>query len=333
MMDLGPLWSELESATAPSGDGLVRRRLEVPAAVDVFLAVSRPDRVRSLLITLPASTGTLPSDLPQARGIRLTSTREGDRLTVQMLLGDTRFAALFTVLTSDVVGALLDAGGAAAALDVFVSRFRRWQRFLEASGPDGLGWERQRGLFGELWFLRNELVGPLGLRPAVVAWMGPTGAMQDFQFTNSAVEVKTTGAGQPQLLRVTNERQLDPPDDVALFLFHLSVDVRQSAGETLVDMVGSVRGLAAGSSAENLLEERLLEAGYLDIHASQYALMGYTRRGSSLYRVEEGFPRIRERDLLPGVGRVNYSITASECAHYAAPLAALRAAIVESRRD
>jgi Putative PD-(D/E)XK family member, (DUF4420) len=121
------------------------------------------------------------------------------------------------------------------------------------------------------------------------------------------------------VLRISSERQLDETGADALYLAHLSIDARQGGGETLPEAVEAIRALARGGNAEGPLEDRLGNAGYLDIHASRYTT-GYTLRRLSLYRVEEGFPRIVERDLADGVGDVRYSVAVTECRDWERPV-------------
>jgi hypothetical protein len=168
--------------------------------------------------------------------------------------------------------------------------------------------------------IREHLIGALGLRPAIAAWTGASRTSQDFQLPRAAIEVKTTAGKQHQKLSIVSERQLDDAGLEVLLLLHLSLDVRQGAGESLVSLVGQVRDLVAQDplSAE-ALESKLLAYGYVDAHSSRYEGTGYLVRQSNFFRVMAGFPRIVEKDLRSGVGDVSYSIQVSECMHHAVP--------------
>lgn len=116
---------------------------------------------------------------------------------------------------------------------------RRWQKFLSA-GVEGLSEERQRGLWGELRFLRNDLVAVFGPQDSVSAWQGSRAAHQDFLFSSGAVEIKTTIAKGPHVVQITSERQLDDKGLPALYLRHFALAVREGVGETLPQMVGFI---------------------------------------------------------------------------------------------
>ena len=134
------------------------------------------------------------------------------------------------------------------------------------------------------------------------------------------VEVKTTSAKQHQKLAIASERQLDDTGAGTIVLLHLSLDVRQGQGETLPEMVASVRSLVARDAiARDDLENLLFEIGYLDIHATRYENIGYTIREHNYFKVSVNFPKIIESDLRNGVGDVRYTISVAECKRFSIP--------------
>jgi hypothetical protein len=186
-----------------------------------------------------------------------------------------------------------------------------------AHNSEGLSEIAQQGLYGELWFLRQLVLPHLELLKGLQCWTGPKGTQQDFQFSSCAVEVKTTSTKQHQKLSIASERQLDDTGSGTIVLLHLSLDVRQGRGETLPEMVSSVRSLVANNAvARDELENLLFEVGYLDIHATRYENISYTIREYNYFEIKEDFPRIIESDLRNGVGDVRYTISVSECKRF-----------------
>lgn len=147
----------------------------------------------------------------------------------------------------------------------------------------------------------------------VKSWLGPENSIQDFQYANWAVEVKTTHGNNHQKIHITSERQLDDSIIEKIFLFHLSLDVRVGNGETLNSLIDEVSELLKDNTiASNLFKLKLLESGYFDIHRPLYEEKGYTIRQENIYRVTGNFPRITENQIPIGVGDVKYSIVLSE---------------------
>lgn len=314
------IWQSLEAAALKQADGYVRRRITHQSVCDLFLAVAGPSNQHMFQIKLTETSNKAVANLPSARGLDAVVVRsENERtgFTIQLVLREQRFGTVFDALIHDIVEIISHAQSEAAAVAAFVGRLQHWQKFLEQVGPDGMSRQAQQGLYSELWFLRERLIPLVGFYPALLAWVGPGGAHQDFQLPSCAIEVKSTGTKEPQQLIIQSERQLDDTGLAALFLFHLSIDVREGAGESLVEMVDSLRQLIATDSvAMDLYEDRLLEAGFLQSHSSQYERTKYNIRQAFLYQVKNAFPRIVEADLKPGVGLVQYSIAAAECRHY-----------------
>ncbi|MCX6359215.1 MAG: PD-(D/E)XK motif protein [Armatimonadetes bacterium] len=306
------------SATAP---GTLERRIPSQEGRDLFVGVSKPSNLRSFRARFPAEC--LPSNLrlPSFRGFEVNvegSDEEGLRYaTIRLRLTSRAYNDVFTSLAEDITGCLVEIRDGYRAVAAFAERLAKWQRLLELHGSEGLSPEEQRGLYGELIFLRDCLLTRRPAAWAVRSWTGPSQAAKDFEFGGTAVEVKTTIAKQPQMLRVASERQLDDTGLARLYVYHLSLEPIRDLDQSLPALVDELRRLigveAAGS---NLLEDKLMEAGYFDVHAPRYSGMGYAERGRSIFRVQPGFPRIVENELRPGVGDVRYAIDVAVCQPY-----------------
>ena len=321
-MSTADTWKQLESGPSKAGGGYLSRRIQTEAVVDLFLAMEKPSNTRLLVVRVAGTPLRAASDLPRAegfevrRGIETVDGKKHYHLAVR--LTHPRFADVFATLVDDVVSHVVQASSEAAAVRVLLDRLERWQAFLKKHAAEGLGDEPQQGLYGELWFLGHHAIPRLGTRAAVCCWKGPTGAPQDFQLPTISVEVKSTSGKQHQKLTISNERQLDSTCVGVLLLFHLSVDVREGAGETLPARVGATRLLVEADAVAAAEMERLLfESGYLDCHAHAYEARSYSVRETNVFEVRDGFPRIVEADLRSGVGDVRYTISVAECRHFA----------------
>jgi hypothetical protein len=106
--------------------------------------------------------------------------------------------------------------------------------------------------------------------------------------------------------------------------------VRQEQGETLPEIIATVRSIVASDAiAKDELENLLFEVGYLDIHATRYENIGYTIREHNYFDVETDFPKIIESDLRNGVGDVRYTISVAECKRFSIPESEVVALIIK----
>lgn len=323
-MSIRELWKEIERDVQQDRSGYITRRVQPDSVCDLRVAVMEPQGTRTLLLKAKRIIIELIQEYPESAGFQVQPVRlpseDPDYLTLQLTLTQSRYSDIFTALVDDIIAGVAEKTTDEAGLEEFIVRLKRWQAFLKANQPDGLSEEQQRGLYGELWFLRQVASLNLELLRGIQVWTGPQGTQQDFQFAKCAVEVKTTTSKQHQKLVIASERQLDDTGRGALLLLHLSLDSRQGGGETLPDMVASVRALLKTYSAvREEFENLLFAAGYLDIHASRYKQTGYTIREINYFKVEGEFPRIIDSDLRNGIGDVRYTISVAECKRFSIP--------------
>ena len=312
------VWRELDrESCSRSGPSLVRKLVETGSGAEMHLAVSVPDGRRHLMVRMPDEWDGDTSGLPKWRGAKIGPYHGSEKPSAHQFLvleqGDESPREVFEVLVADVVDSVLSRNAGESIRDVIATRLDRWKTFFEERGLAGLGPEAQQGLFGELWFLREHLIPRAGLSSSISSWDITHRAVHDFQFPRHAFEVKTSAAKQHLRVHVASERQLDNTGLETLKLIVISLSIVQGGGETLPEVVASVRAaLAASPQTARLFEDKLLDEGYMDAHEELYR-SGYAFRNIRAYRVVPGFPRILEGDLKPGVGDVSYSVVLSAC--------------------
>jgi hypothetical protein len=320
-MNFDDTWSSIEKDKAHgTAAGIIRRRILPDACCDLFLGVEKPSNTRIFLLRVESACIPAAKLLPKARGfeVRLLTLPDDPpgHSSVLLVQANATFHEIFSSLAADVASHIAPTKDQNTAVEKFLARLKRWQQFLERSGPEGLADEAQRGLFGELWFLRQYLL-PVAGAQTVSAWTGPGMTSQDFQLPGLAVEVKATTAKEHQKLPITGEKQLESSPELRIFLLHLSLTAQRDTGVTLVELVDSVRALLASTPLSlSVFEDALLAAGYLDTHANRYAHPGYLIREHHFCEVKDEFPRIVGQDLRDGVGDVTYSVSVAACLPY-----------------
>jgi len=308
-------WAELERRLPADREGRMVRRIHPDSGSDLRITAARGG-LRGLELEVEEAAVADVDAPPGTKSVNLAiDPLPAGRAALSLTLTDSEACDLFAALCGDVAEATAAAGSDGDAVAAWLGRFIRWRRLLER-GPAGLTGARQRGLFAELWAIRDLLAPTVGIVEAVHAWKGPDGAPRDFETSGVGVEVKGSAANEPQVVRVNGERQLDETELKALFLAHLSLEVLRDAGESLPDIVGSVRGMAGVGPAAGPLEDRLLASGYADTQASLYRRTGYALRRVSLLEVKGAFPRITEAALPDGIGAVHYSLAIDACRDY-----------------
>ena len=321
-MTVEELWNELEKSVSSLGsDEWLVRRVNPQSPCDVLLGIEGVSQQRGLLLRVANSAISGSVEYPRSRGFATRDVSLANcprtHTTLGVLLTDPAFSDIFTRLVDDILQRLAETRDDSEAVVEMTNRLKIWQWFMERAGTEGLSQEAQRGLYGELLFLRDYLLKHLPPLSAVQAWVGPSGGNQDFQWARRACEAKTTVAKQHQKLWIANELQLDTRAVDVLWIYHLSLDVRRESGETLPDAIASIEtAIAHHALARERFTAILLESGYHPIQARKYDTTGYSVRNTTFFHVGDGFPRITEDQLPNGVGDVRYSVSVAECQHF-----------------
>jgi len=323
VIDVKSIWHGIqEEINSIPGEGLLERRILPNAQCNLFLAIERPSGSRMLLFHAEPSSVAKYLPFPGSRCFEVrTEEIKAKYLAIQLVLTNLDFTELFDVLIRDISSFLAEEQNDDIMARKFFERLARWKVFFDRCSPNGLGENAQQGLYGELMILRDYILPNIDKKAAISAWTGPLNEIQDFQFSSCAIEVKTTSSKQHQKLSVNSERQLDESTAPLLFVVHLSFNVSLTDGETLPDIVGTMRkSLEDNTNALILLNDRLLESGYLDQHSDNYSQRTYAIRELNVFKVEGDFPRITEKDIRNGVGDVHYTVSVAECRHFRVPL-------------
>lgn len=315
MMKIERIWLELEQDNL-FYSGLLYKRYAADVKPNIFIALKSPERLRCLAFRVSLELAIDIDKLNRLKDIKietLQDERDSSKKFLLVLLLNKQHKDIFSTLCEDLIYDVEDVETEDDLVNSLAERLTKWQSLFEKVGKQGLSDEEQRGLYGEVYFLRLFLKNSKNTNDCLKSWLGPENSIQDFQYSNWAVEVKTTHGNNHQKIHISNERQLDDSTIEKLFLFHLSLDVRTDNGETLNALISEILDLLKGNTkATNDFELKLLEAGYYDIHKPLYNEKGYIIRQNNVYHVFGKFPRITEKDIPIGVGDVKYSIVISE---------------------
>lgn len=305
----------------PTISGLSKIRYSDASSCDVFLGIKYPENYRMLIVRTPFIVGKEFNLKYEFRGLKFEKIYDPDDsnfLLLNLLLVDRQFVDVFDSLVADVLNSIIKESEIKVVLKNYTNRLVKWQSLFERFNQQGLTPEEQRGLFGELFFIRRFLQKNSDYGSIVNSWVGCEKQIRDFQYSNWSVEVKTTCGNNHQKVYISSERQLDTSNLDNLFLFHISLETLRQSGETLNMIVDSVLEILVSDFASlKQFKSKLLEGGYFDQHRDIYEPIGYFIRQENFYKVENTFPRIEEQDIRNGVGDVKYSIIITQCSDFA----------------
>ncbi len=308
------IWKDLEKDQSLQ-TGLLYQRYSGKVQPDVYVALKAPERLRCIAAHLSLSCNFDTKVWDKFRDIkiqRLPDNKNPKKQFLVVLLLSNQHKDVFSTLCEDLINNVSDITKENELIKELLLRLEKWHILFEKLGRQGLSEEAQRGLYGELYFLKKFLDQSFEANFCINTWRGTERAVQDFHFSDWAVEVKTTHGKNQQKLHIANERQLDISIVPHIFLFHLSLEIREDYGESLNQIIEDVNNILETSpSALSVFRLKLMEAGYFDNHTEVYESAGYSIRQENIYKVTDDFPKITESMIPPGVGDLRYSIVIS----------------------
>ena len=135
---------------------------------------------------------SFPNKIPALAGVEvLLPKNEKDNKTRLILKLTSRDDwDIFHSLCRDLVSATASSPNEETVAVVIVRRLERWHLFLKKNRPKLMSEAEQKGLIGELLFLKDYIFPQYAISDALSFWQGPSGASQDFNIGDFAVEVK-----------------------------------------------------------------------------------------------------------------------------------------------
>lgn len=316
---INEIWTELETKSVSSSPFIMK---SYPGMLftGFYIALTLPEKKRTIAIQLKKDYVLNLKNWDNLREISLLDYPDFNNSELRYFLiqlQDNQHKDIFSVLCEDLISSIIELTDEKPLIKEIIYRLEKWKSLFDKVSLQGLTSEEQRGLYGELIFLRKLLQFHSDFQQVLTSWVGVEKQIKDFQFGSWCVEVKTTHGNNHQKIHISSERQLDTTNLENLFLFHLSLESRLHSGETLNDIVDSVRLiLEEDFSSLSKFNNKLLEAGYFDNHRLLYSESGYFIRNEAYYKVENEFPRIEEAEIRKGVGDVKYSIIISQYSEY-----------------
>ena len=258
-------------------------------------------------------------ELPRTEGmeVRFDFIRnEENKIAMLLKLNKDDYFDVYLALLNDLIKYLQNYSEHEKFVDAFLDRLNIWKLFLDKAGLKGLSPKKRRGLFGELYFLKQVIIPAFGT-DGLSYWVGPEAATHDFEFGKFAVEVKTSAGKKSHKIAISSEKQLDDGGYDILNLYQIALTVRKKSNPTLVEMVHEVESLLQENPIALVAYHNLLiMSGYDAIHEDLYKSEGYHVEECNIFYVSEGFPRIIGQDIVDGIGGLKYTVDTSACTEF-----------------
>lgn len=223
--------------------------------------------------------------------------RKDGKYAVSFTLMNREQEDVFITMSSDIIEFSRFEKQSEDSLKRVLKRYAAWLRLFDHKRSALMNTNAQKGLIAELLFLKEKIERGMMPSEAVVGWVGPDGADQDFVYEDAWHEIKATGASSSKV-KISSIEQLNNPDRGELVVFRIDKCAPAKPGAvTLYSMVH--RLIRIMSSSESAIDDFILKlgsAGYIDMN--EYDKDKFSVSEKQTYIVNDSFPRIT-REMLP----------------------------------
>lgn len=257
-------------------------------------------------------TGPLPKNPKQLAGLDIVLDTWGEgEFELRLRLIDAAQVDIFKALCANLMSAtrMLQRDQHVVGLETTLRRIARWQELLKSRMEDILSRSQIIGLWGELLFLRDILLGHLASHEALLSWRGPFGDEQDFILGSWLMEIKTQLSSSDRKIQITSAEQLDTVSGQIVICHQIigPAGNEDPRAMSLNDLVVNVfERMKKDTAAIDNLRSILIEFGYMK--RSEYDAEKWIINERCYYLVGEGFPAIKASELVSGITEVKYSI-------------------------
>ncbi len=267
------------------------------------------EKLRRTLLILSRHETKIP---PSSKTVEINQRKRKDgRFNLSLSLISENETAVFVEMCRDLLSFSENAQDESEALKKFWQRYKHWQNLFAAAQNNLLSDEKQRGLIGELLFLREQISNGRPLKESVAGWLGSLKEHQDFSYPEGWFEIKTVSE-QAEKVRIPSLEQLSLETIGELVVYRLAktsgaVEAFNLENFTLNSLVKNLSELLIKNpAAAQRFEVLLFQTGYVE--REEYGEQSYRLAEAMKFTVDENFPRLTRNNLPPAIVEASYSL-------------------------
>lgn len=298
MLDFHKLFSGIEFTLKGT-----QKKLEVESAVGVYYGINSDGNYR-LAFMSPCEAYQLTS----TKLLSVTYGRESDKVYWTCFdLTQPVAKNVFYTFCGDMVSAIIGVVHVSNALRIIKNRFNTWKSLFKKDVGQ-VSAEVLKGLFGELYFLKNYMIPKYGVKDAVMSWSGPDDTHKDFSVNLDWYEVKTIDVGAITV-KISSIQQLssDVPGRLEIIKVE-NMSAEYNDGECcIIQLFENILSKIADDDVRDYFISRVTSFGFAftdEVFQIRYKVVSVNG-----YRVEGTFPRVTEKEVpYPEIGKLTYEL-------------------------
>ncbi len=299
MSDIGDFFTESKISSA-----LIRLKV-AGCPIGVYCGYSADGNMR-----IAFSTNMPPVYIESTLCLRVSQWEEAAAMywtCFELLVSNAK--PVFIALCNDLIEAATKTETSDAAINAVRNRFCVWKKMFKNTNGS-MNEETYKGLFGELYFLKNWMFKQYDITAAVRSWSGPSRTAKDFSIGEDWYEAKTVSTNA-ETVKISSLTQLSSTETGKLVV----IKTEQMSNEfdncecTVEDLITDILNLITDATVKDEFIGKVINYGY-DINSSEESYHKYRVASLNLYRVSCGFPRITEKEVpFDEIARVTYELS------------------------
>lgn len=320
MINYNKIWSSINGESKSSSvKTQIARQIPSKGVFPVFLATDFKKGIRLLYIKLDANHNIVIDNLPRFKGLEVSLAvtsigkfRDEEFLKFTQSIPNTD--NIFELVISDICDNILQIQNKQNLNITLKKIIGEWRLFFDKHENEILSIHAQKGLVGELYFLRDYLFQKYSHNESICYWTGTDKTHHDFQIIVNAVEIKTTSGKQHKKFTISSERQLDNNGFEHLYVVLYSINLHSNSPErSLPALIREIYNRIENDPIATFqFQIKLIKCGYNEGIADRYHT-GFSLFDLKIFEVTDNFPKLLEEDLPNGVGDIKYSVVVSAC--------------------
>jgi len=242
--------------------------------------------------------------LPKFEGFEIFQYQLKDTTQILIALNDPGNRDIFRIICKDLLKAteIITKDNTKTIIDIMFKRLLRWQEVFKKSSNKILSKEKQIGLIGELFFLKDIMFKELSIQASMQTWQGPLEGEQDFAFKDNLYEVKTQLSSSDHKIKISSLEQLNN-ESGRIFLSHQIITPNIEDAEdvdkdivSLQELIHEIRKILIDDiNTLDQFESIIHEAGYIDNEA--YNIDRYSLSKRRIFMIDEIFPILVKKNI------------------------------------
>jgi len=308
MMKNNP-WEKLESAN--NSNDINCSFAHRQDSLDFMWAKDAYENILFLLHT--PSNSIINYKIPSLNGIKIDLNAFNDKKQLSLTLINKNDIDIFYTLCNDLINCSKNIKDETIAIKTIFLRLEKWQYFLKNSNKS-IDKNFLKGLIGELYFLKTELMTNFSVEEALSFWKAPKSSVHDFEVNENTIEIKTKSSVNSITISSYEQMHTELKN---LYLFVITLNEssqKQKNSVNIYDILKDIRVIIQNNEPllMDTFEAQLLNYGFLDI--DEYKKYYFQILSSEVYHVQNDFPLIA---LLPnGVENLTYRINLDTCKQF-----------------